>query len=106
MPDVTGEKILVTNAATGDRNPGRPRDRPTLYRVAITAGLYRKAVQVYHIAITTTNRRAIKHGSKAVNLEWVNHLAQSLSHNVAIDIGEGTESFSQSSKYLDHCEEY
>ena len=35
-------------------NPGRLRDRPTLYRVAIKAGLYRKAVQVYHIPITTT----------------------------------------------------
>ena len=42
---VTGEKILVTNAATGDRTRGRPRDRPTLYRVAIKAGLYRKAVK-------------------------------------------------------------
>ena len=35
-------------------NPGRPRDRPTLYHVAIKAGLYCKAVQVYHIPITTT----------------------------------------------------
>ena len=35
-------------------NPGHPRDRPTLYNVAIKAGLYRKAVQVYHIPITTT----------------------------------------------------
>ena len=32
-------------------NPGRLRDRLTLYRVAIKAGLYRKAVQVYHIPI-------------------------------------------------------
>ena len=32
-------------------NPGRLRDRPALYRVAIKAGLYRKAVQVYHIPI-------------------------------------------------------
>ena len=32
-------------------NPGRLRDRPTLYRVAIKAGLYRKAVQMYHIPI-------------------------------------------------------
>ena len=35
-------------------NPGRLRYRPTLYRIAIKAGLYRKAVQVYHIPITTT----------------------------------------------------
>ena len=32
-------------------NPGRLRDRPTLYRVAIKAGLYRKAVQVCYIPI-------------------------------------------------------
>ena len=32
-------------------NPGRLRDRLTLYRVAIKAGFYRKAVQVYHIPI-------------------------------------------------------
>ena len=32
-------------------NPGRLRDRQTLYCVAIKAGLYRKAVQVYHIPI-------------------------------------------------------
>ena len=32
-------------------NPDRLRDRPTLYRVAIKADLYRKAVQVYHIPI-------------------------------------------------------
>ena len=35
-------------------NSGRLHDRPTLYHVAIKAGLYRKAVQVYHIPITTT----------------------------------------------------
>ena len=34
-----------------ESNPGRLRDRPTLYHVAIKAGLYRKAVQVYHIPI-------------------------------------------------------
>ena len=32
-------------------NLGRLRDRPTLYRVAIKAGLYRKAVQVCYIPI-------------------------------------------------------
>ena len=36
-------------------NLGRLPDRPTLYHVAIKAGLYRKAVQVYHIPITTTS---------------------------------------------------
>ena len=50
-PYVTGEKILIANAA----NPGRLRDMRTLgYRVAIKAGFYCKAVQVYHIPITTT----------------------------------------------------
>ena len=29
--------------------PGRLRDKPTLYRVAIKAGLYRKAVQACQI---------------------------------------------------------
>ena len=47
-PDVTGEKILITNAAAGNLTPGRLSERPTLYHVAIKAGLYRKAVQVYH----------------------------------------------------------
>ena len=46
---VTGEKCR-----SWESNPGRLRDRPTLYHVAIKAGLYRKAVQVYHIPITTT----------------------------------------------------
>ena len=35
-------------------NQGNLRDRLTLYHVAIKAGLYRMAVQVYHIHITTT----------------------------------------------------
>ena len=43
---VTGEKILITNAAAWESNPGRVCDRPTLYHIAIKAGLYRKAVQV------------------------------------------------------------
>ena len=49
---VTGEKILITSGTAG-KNPDRLRDRPTLYHVAIKAGLYRKAVQVHHIPITT-----------------------------------------------------
>ena len=36
-------------------NLGRLRDKPILYRVAIKAGLYRKAVQVYHIPIPSDN---------------------------------------------------
>ena len=32
-------------------NPGRPRDRQTIYHVAIKIGLYLKAVQVYQISI-------------------------------------------------------
>ena len=41
----------------GESNPGLPRDRRgylPLYHVAIKAGLYCKAVQVYHIPMTTT----------------------------------------------------
>ena len=51
---VTGEKILIHPCYDRESNPGRLRDRPTLYHVALKAGLYRKAVQVYHIPITTT----------------------------------------------------
>ena len=32
-------------------NLGRLRDRPTLYRIAIKAGLYRKAIQVCYVPI-------------------------------------------------------
>ena len=49
---VTGEKILITNAAALDRTRSAELS-PTLYHVAIKAGLYRKTVQVYHIPITT-----------------------------------------------------
>ena len=48
---VTGEKMEITFFPERGSNPGRLRDRPTLYRVAIKASLYRKAVQVYHIPI-------------------------------------------------------
>ena len=50
-PNVTGEKMEIAFFPDRGSNPGRLRDRPTLYRVAIKAGLYRKAVQVYHIPI-------------------------------------------------------
>ena len=39
----------ITFSPTGDRV--RWTQSPTLYRVAVKAGLYRKAVQVYHIPI-------------------------------------------------------
>ena len=42
---VTGEKKY---AMTGGLNLGRLRDRRTFYHVAIKAGLFHKAVQVYH----------------------------------------------------------
>ena len=51
VPNVTGEKMEITFFPDRGSNPGRLRDRLTLYRVAIKAGLYRKAVQVYHIPI-------------------------------------------------------
>ena len=34
-----------------DKTCEHPHKNPTLYRVAIKAGLYRKAVQVYYISI-------------------------------------------------------
>ena len=51
---VTGEKNSNHQCRDRGSNPGRLRDRRTRYRVAIKAGLYCKAVQVYHIPITTT----------------------------------------------------
>ena len=48
VPNIRVEKTLFRDRGS---NPSRLRDRPTLYHVAIKAGLYRKAVQVYHIPI-------------------------------------------------------
>ena len=48
---VTGEKMEITFFPDRGSNPGRLRDRPTLYLVAIKAGLYRKAVQESYIPI-------------------------------------------------------
>ena len=48
-PNVTSEKMEITFFFYWGSNPGHLRDRPTLYHIAIKAGLYRKAVQVYHI---------------------------------------------------------
>ena len=48
---VTGEKMGITFFPDRGSNPGHLHDRPTLYHVPIKAGLYCKAVQVYHIPI-------------------------------------------------------
>ena len=50
-PNVTGEKMEITFFPDRESNPVRWTQSPTLYHVAIKAGLYRKAVQVYHIPI-------------------------------------------------------
>ena len=60
-PNVIGETNSNHQCRSRVSNPGRLRDRSALYRVAIKAGLYRKAVQVYHITITTTLRRNNNH---------------------------------------------
>ena len=48
---VTGGKMEITFFPNWGSNPVRWTQSPTLYHVAIKAGLYRKAVQVYHIPI-------------------------------------------------------
>ena len=50
-PNITGEKMEITFFHNRELNPVRWTLSPTLYHVAIKAGLYRKAVQVYHIPI-------------------------------------------------------
>ena len=45
------KKLEITFFLDRGSNPVRWTQSPTLYRVAIKAGLYRKAVQVYHIPI-------------------------------------------------------
>ena len=54
MSDKTGEKNLIPLALAEDRTREPPNVKPTLYRVAIKAGLYNKAVQVCYIPNTTT----------------------------------------------------
>ena len=54
--NVTVEKMEITFFPDRGSNPGRLRDRPTLYHVAIKAGLYRKAVQVCYIPIPGDNK--------------------------------------------------
>ena len=48
---VTGEKMEITFFPDRGSNPVRWTQSPTLYHVAIKAGLYCTAVQVYHIPI-------------------------------------------------------
>ena len=50
-PNVTGEKMEITFFPDRGSNPVRWTQSPTLYHVAIKAGLYRKAVQVCYIPI-------------------------------------------------------
>ena len=50
-PNVTGEKMEITFFPNRGSNLVRWTQSPTLYRVAIKAGLYRKAVQVCYIPI-------------------------------------------------------
>ena len=51
-PNITGEKMEIKHfSPTGDRTRSAGLKSPTLYHVAIKAGLYRKAVQVYYIPI-------------------------------------------------------
>ena len=52
-PNVTGEKMEITFFPDRGSNPVRWTQSPTLYHVAIKAGLYRKAVQVYHVTLIT-----------------------------------------------------
>ena len=51
---VTGEKYSNHQCRSQGSNLGRLCDRQTLYHIAIKACLYRKAVQLFHIPITTT----------------------------------------------------
>ena len=49
--NVTCEKMEITFFPNRGSNPVRWTQSPTLYHVAIKAGLYRKAVQVSYIPI-------------------------------------------------------
>ena len=49
--NVTGEKMEITFFPDRGSNPVRWTQSPTLYHIAIKAGLYRKTVQVYLIPI-------------------------------------------------------
>ena len=58
-PDVTGEKMLNTLSPGRGSNQDILRGSQIIYRVAIKAGLYRKAVQVCIIPNITTERQYI-----------------------------------------------
>ena len=64
-PNVTGEKMEIIFFPDRGSNPVRWTQSPTLYHVAIKAGLYRKAVQVSYIPIpgdiNVTGYRYITH---------------------------------------------
>ena len=46
-PNVTGEEKIFSPNPAEDRTRDPSHKNPTLYRIAIKAGLYRKAVQVF-----------------------------------------------------------
>ena len=50
-PDVTGEKMLSTFCPGRGSEQDLLHGNQTLYRIAIKAGLYRKAVQVYIVPL-------------------------------------------------------
>ena len=52
--DVTSGKVLTTFVPTEDRTHDLPYKNPTLYCIAIKAGLFRRAVQVCFIPNSTT----------------------------------------------------
>ena len=55
-PNVTGEKNVNDIFPDRESNPVRCTQSPTLYHVAIKAGLYRKAIQVSYILIPGDTR--------------------------------------------------
>ena len=64
---VTGEKMLNTFCSGRGSNQDLLRGSQTLYRVAIKAGLYRKAVQVCIIPNMTTYSPSILDSSTNLN---------------------------------------
>ena len=64
---VRGEKMLNTFCPGRGSNQVLLRGSQTLYRVAIKAGLYRKAVQVYIITNITTYSPSILDSSPNLN---------------------------------------
>ena len=65
-PNITGEKILTTNAAAGDRTRAAGLS-PTIHHVAIKADLYRKAVQLCYIHIPCENKLHFRLYSEYMN---------------------------------------